>query len=52
MGTIASLWPGRRRKYIQAYITEVHTRAPLNPDVKPDDLILIAEYNQFLEQTG
>ena len=38
-------------KYIQAYITEVHTRAPLNPDVKPDDLILIAEYNQFLEQT-
>jgi nucleotide-binding universal stress UspA family protein len=38
-------------KYIQAYITEVHTRAPINPDVKPDELILIAEYNQFLEQT-
>ena len=38
-------------KYIQAYVTEVHTRAPLNPDVKPDDLILIAEYNQFLETT-
>jgi nucleotide-binding universal stress UspA family protein len=37
--------------YIQAYVTEVHTRAPLSPDVKPDDLILIAEYNQFLEQT-
>jgi nucleotide-binding universal stress UspA family protein len=38
-------------QYIQAYVTEVHTRAPLNPDVRPDDLILIAEYNQFLEQT-
>jgi nucleotide-binding universal stress UspA family protein len=38
-------------RYIQAYVTEVHTRAPLNPDVKPDELILIAEYNQFLEQT-
>lgn len=38
-------------KYIQAYVTEVHTRAPLNPDVRPDELILIAEYNQFLEQT-
>lgn len=38
-------------KYIQAYITEVHTRAPLNPDIKPDELILVAEYNQFLEQT-
>ncbi|OGO35227.1 MAG: hypothetical protein A2W35_11020 [Chloroflexi bacterium RBG_16_57_11] len=38
-------------QYIQAYVTEVYTRAPLNPDVKPDDLILIAEYNQFLEQT-
>jgi nucleotide-binding universal stress UspA family protein len=37
--------------YIQAYVTEVHTRAPLSPEVKPDDLILIAEYNQFLEQT-
>lgn len=40
-----------RAQYIQAYVTEVHTRAPLNPDVKPDELILIAEYNQFLEQT-
>ncbi len=37
--------------YIQAYVTEVHTRAPLSPDVTPDELILIAEYNQFLEQT-
>lgn len=38
-------------QFIQAYVTEVHTRAPLNPDVKPDELILIAEYNLFLEHT-
>jgi nucleotide-binding universal stress UspA family protein len=38
-------------KFIQAYVTEVHSRVPLSPDVKPDELILLAEYNQFLEQT-
>jgi nucleotide-binding universal stress UspA family protein len=38
-------------QYIQAYVTEVHSRVPLNPDVRPDELILLAEYNQFLEQT-
>jgi nucleotide-binding universal stress UspA family protein len=38
-------------QFIQAYVTEVHSRVPLNPDVKPDELILLAEYNQFLEQT-
>jgi nucleotide-binding universal stress UspA family protein len=38
-------------QYIQAYVTEVQSRVPLNPDVKPDELILLAEYNQFLEQT-
>lgn len=38
-------------KYIQAYVTEVRTRVPLTPDVKPDELILMAEYSQFLEQT-
>lgn len=37
--------------YIQAFVNEVYIRAPLTPDVKPDDLILIAEYNKFLETT-
>ncbi len=37
--------------YIQAYVTEVHSRIPLTPDVRPDDLILKAEYVQFLEET-
>jgi nucleotide-binding universal stress UspA family protein len=37
--------------HIQAYITEIRTRVPLTPDVKPDDLILKAEYADFLEKT-
>ncbi|MBN2549971.1 MAG: universal stress protein [Anaerolineales bacterium] len=37
--------------HIQAYVTEMKTRVPLTPDVKPDDLILKAEYSNFLEQT-
>jgi len=37
--------------HIQAYVTEVHSRVPLTSDIRPDDLILKAEYNQFLEQT-
>jgi nucleotide-binding universal stress UspA family protein len=36
---------------IQAYVTEVRTRVPLTPDVQPDDLILKAEYVDFLERT-
>jgi nucleotide-binding universal stress UspA family protein len=36
---------------IQAYVTEVHTRVPLTPDVKPEDLIIMAEYTEFLEHT-
>ncbi len=36
---------------IQAYVTEVHTRVPLTPDVRPEDLILKAEYTDFLEDT-
>jgi len=35
----------------QAYVTEVHTRVSLTPDVQPDDLILKAEYADFLAQT-
>ena len=38
-------------KSIQAYVTEVHTRVPLTPEVQPDDLILKAEYAGFLERT-
>lgn len=36
---------------IQAYVTEVRTRVPLSPDDQPDDLILKAEYADFLEHT-
>lgn len=37
--------------HIQAYVNEVFLRAPLTPEVKADDLIMIAEYNHFLEET-
>jgi nucleotide-binding universal stress UspA family protein len=37
--------------HIQAYVTQINTRVPLSPDVQPDDLILKAEYTEFLEQT-
>jgi nucleotide-binding universal stress UspA family protein len=37
--------------HIQAYVTEISTRVPLKPDIKPDDLILKAEYAGFLERT-
>jgi nucleotide-binding universal stress UspA family protein len=36
---------------IEAYVTEVETKVPLSPDDDPDDLILKAEYAEFLEQT-
>jgi len=36
---------------IQAYVTEVRTKVPLSPDAQPDDLILKAEYADFLERT-
>ena len=38
-------------KYIQAYVTEVHSHVQLTPDIRPDKLILKAEYSQFLGQT-
>lgn len=37
--------------HIQAYVTEVQTRIPITPDVRPDSLILLAEYVEFLETT-
>lgn len=36
---------------IEANVIEVHSRVPLTPDIEPDDLILKAEYAEFLEQT-
>jgi nucleotide-binding universal stress UspA family protein len=36
---------------IQAYVTEVRTKVPLTPDIQPDDLIIKAEYADFLEET-
>jgi nucleotide-binding universal stress UspA family protein len=36
---------------IQAYVQEIQTKTALTADVKPDDIILKAEYLDFLEQT-
>lgn len=38
--------------YIEAYVTQIKTKVPLSPDVQPDDLIVKAEYADFLELTG
>lgn len=37
--------------HIQAHVIEVKTDVPLTPDVQPDDLIVKAEYADFLEHT-
>jgi nucleotide-binding universal stress UspA family protein len=37
---------------IQAYVTEVHTRVPLTSNTRPEDLILMSEYADFLEHTN
>jgi len=37
--------------HIDAYVTEVETKVPLSPDVTPGDLIVKAEYADFLMQT-
>lgn len=38
--------------YIQAYVTEVHSKIPLQPNDQPDDIIIRARYLAFLEATG
>lgn len=38
-------------KYIQAYVTPVHSRVRLDADVTPDDLIIKAEQAEFLTET-
>ncbi len=37
--------------HIEAYVTEVHSKVPLTPEVRPDDLIIKARYADFLERT-
>jgi nucleotide-binding universal stress UspA family protein len=37
--------------HIEAYVTKVHSRVPLSPNVQPKDLILKAEQADFLECT-
>jgi nucleotide-binding universal stress UspA family protein len=38
--------------HIEAYVTPVRTKAPLPADAKPEDLIVRAEYADFLERTN
>lgn len=38
-------------KFIEAHIIEVKTEVPVTPDLQPDDLIIKAEYAEFLEKT-
>ena len=38
-------------KTIQAHVIELQTDIPLTPDVQPDELIVKAEYAEFLNQT-
>jgi len=43
----------RQEKFtsIEAHVIEVRTNVPLTPDVQPDDLIIKAEYAEFLDAT-
>jgi len=36
---------------IEAYVTEIQSRVPLSPEDSPEDIILKAEYAQFLDET-
>ena len=38
--------------HIEAHVIRVPTPIPLTPEVRPDDLILKAEYADFLKATG
>ena len=37
--------------HIEAYVTKIHTKVPLTPDIDPDKLELKAEYAEFLYKT-
>src|SRR5215212_794153 len=39
-------------KVLEAHVIEIHTDIPLTPDVQPAELIIKAEYADFLKQTG
>ncbi len=39
-------------EFIEAYVTEIRTRVPIKPDDSPEDIILKAEYVDFLEETN
>lgn len=36
---------------IEAYVTQIETKVPITPDIQPDELILRAEYTEFLAAT-
>jgi nucleotide-binding universal stress UspA family protein len=38
-------------KQIQAHVTELQSKVPFSPDVRPEDLILKAEHAEFLDRT-
>ncbi len=38
--------------HIEAHVRQVRTKVPLSPDVEPDDLIIKAEFAEFLERTS
>jgi nucleotide-binding universal stress UspA family protein len=38
--------------HVEAYVTEIKTRVPISQDDSPDEIILKAEYSDFLENTG
>lgn len=37
--------------HIEAYVTEIPVKVPIDPDVQPDELIIKLEYEKFLEET-
>jgi nucleotide-binding universal stress UspA family protein len=39
-------------EFIDAHVIEVKTTVPITPDIQPDDLIIKAEYADFIEETG
>ncbi len=38
--------------HLDAHVIEIQTKIPLAPDVGPDDLVIKAEYAEFLEKTS
>jgi nucleotide-binding universal stress UspA family protein len=39
-------------EFIEAHVIEINSDIPLSPGIQPDDLIIKAEYADFLEQTN